>query len=197
MNKMINLLYVDDNLDITLSKYLSDYKDVEYDELKFDCSILTYEDLMRNENIRNSNVIVIDSCLFENDKVCGKKFTGEEFKILLKKSFPYIKVIVISQNDENKDLRILSKYKGNGDVSPNTYYDEELAVKIESARADVIAYNLLAEKVGQNNNIDKALSENIINSINGIDEYDQLKSSDVDALINQFKELKEYIVNEK
>lgn len=42
-----------------------------------------YESLINNTEVRTANIIFIDSKLFENRNTNGK-FTGEEFKIILK-----------------------------------------------------------------------------------------------------------------
>mgnify|MGYP000640489885 FL=1 len=87
----IKVLYIDDSLDLALSKYLDNYKqencEFDYSDIKF-IPEEGYESLINNPEVRSANVIFVDSSLFENRTAIEGKFTGEEFKIILKKYFP-------------------------------------------------------------------------------------------------------------
>ena len=112
MDKII-ITYIDDRHDEILSKYLDkEYKnsnyEIIYEELLFKQSE-GYESLINNPKVVQSNIIIIDSRLFENAKVGEAKFTGEEFKIILRKYYPFIEVIVITQNDADSDVKIIAK----------------------------------------------------------------------------------------
>ena len=112
----INLVYIDDDRDEAISAYLEeDYQndtyDVEYQEIQFEGD-KGYESLLDSPEVTKANVILIDSRLFENDSIkCKGKFSGEEFRMILRKVFPFIEVLVISQNGENKDFEIIPKYR--------------------------------------------------------------------------------------
>ena len=84
----IKISYIDDLIDTNLSKYLDNYSlegyEIESMEIKFKTD-KGYESLLNNSNIRISNIVLIDSKLFENNNANQGKFTGEEFKIILKK----------------------------------------------------------------------------------------------------------------
>jgi len=91
-------VYIDDELDTNISRYIvQGYKKEGlkkiYDEIEFN-NEKGYDSLINDERIKEANIILIDSKLFENDKVSSGKFSCEEFKMILKKVFPYIEVIV-------------------------------------------------------------------------------------------------------
>jgi len=98
----LKLLYIDDHPETSLSKYLDKYKspscEIEYSDIEFKPDE-GYESLINNSDVKSANIIFIDSKLFENRNAIAGKFTGEEFKIILKKYFPFIEVIVITQNE--------------------------------------------------------------------------------------------------
>lgn len=98
--EIINLVYIDDNPDTTLDKYLdSEYKNpdfiINYSDIIFNPQD-GYEILLKNNTVQSANVILIDSKLFENSNANIGKFSGEEFKIVLKKYFPFIEVIIVT-----------------------------------------------------------------------------------------------------
>ena len=103
----IKLVYIDDDRDEAISAYLEDdYQneeyDVEYREIRFEDDN-DYETLLDSPEVVSANVILIDSRLFENDNIrCKGKFSGEEFRMILRKVFPFIEVLVISQNEKEK-----------------------------------------------------------------------------------------------
>ena len=95
----LKIIYIDDYPETSLSKYLDKYKNsscnVESLDIKFNPDA-GYESLINNPDVKSANIIFIDSKLFENRTAIAGKFTGEEFKIILKKYFPFIEVIVKS-----------------------------------------------------------------------------------------------------
>ena len=91
MKEKINIVYVDDNHDTILGKYLDkEYSNCDYvtiyEEVTFDTSA-GYESLLQDTRVIHANIVIIDSRLFENSTVSGSKFTGEEFKLILKKFY--------------------------------------------------------------------------------------------------------------
>lgn len=185
----MKILYIDDVIDITLSKYLENKYNEDYSEYRFDCS-KSYEELLNSKSVQESNIIIIDSRLFENEGA-KNKYTGEQFKIILKKLFPFIEVIVITQNPVS-EKNTLKKYNSTKIRSADEYYDSVLAPQIEALSSSIDEYRSIAEKLSPKK-YDKLLVENIKSSLKGINEYDQLKSSDIDSLIKAFKELQEKI----
>lgn len=194
---MIKIVYVDDNLDRSISRYLAlNYKydglDKKYDEIDFS-RVDGYESLINNNLVKEANIIVIDSKLFENDNVNSSKFTGEEFKMILKKIFPFIEVIVITQNELEEEYGTIRKYNAKLAIPPQEYYSKYLKNVLDKAVNNILIYRNIANKIKSNDVIDKMLIENILNSLNGINVYDELKKSDIDEIIKTFKELEKEI----
>ena len=174
----INIVYVDDSPDIYLNLFLKSYKT-----------------LLEKPAIRDANIVFIDSRLFENRGV-GGVFSGEEFKLILKKTFPYIEVIVISQKAIGDGFQTIAKYDLSVNVSDVNdiresafdFYSHEIIPLIEKKIQNVIEYRKILERIqNEKIGIDKYLVENIENSIKGIDEYDQLSSKDLDKVIKAFQ----------
>lgn len=197
MNNEIKIMYIDDEIDPNISRFLHHSFQNNYEEKAFNCQ-KGYESLLCDKAVTSANIIIIDSRLFENKAVQGNKFTGEEFKIILKKFTPFIEVLVITQSDNidnNERISKLHKFKDTPDNNEDSdaFYKRTLLPEIEKAKESIETYRLLAGKIKQNDVIDKALVEKILNAIDGIYEYDELKTSDVDRLIEEFKKIKEQI----
>lgn len=190
----INLLYVDDELDTSISKYLESRYDeeegqVSYDEYPFDCE-KGYEDLLKSEKVRSANIILIDSKLFENDNVPQKgKFTGEEFRMILRKYFPFIEVLVISQNGENPQYDIIPKYKNGSSGTAEKHYEKYLKNKVDKCIQSVITFRNIAVKVEKNGGLDETMKQETLDLLDGIRDYQDFRKEDVDRLIKAFKEI--------
>lgn len=191
------LLYIDDSPELGLGRYLdSEYINndfqMEYSEITFNPDE-GYESLIRNPLVQSSNIIFIDSKLFENRSVSLGKFSGEEFKIILKKYYPFIEVIVITQNVPDSNVGTISKYDSSCAKTASEYYKDQLPHHIDSAIQNILIYRRLAVRLETNSKWEVTLKEKIINSLNGIGTYDELTKSDIDQLINAFKEIQEKI----
>ena len=108
------LVYIDDRPDSALTRYLDDEFQGENYEIEFSEIIFKpdekYESLLFNPIVSSANIILVDSWLFENHTVTGGKITGEEFKLVLKKFFPFIEVVVITQNGTDGAIDKIAKY---------------------------------------------------------------------------------------
>lgn len=193
MNDTINLVYIDDRIDPTITSYfvddfVSELAEIDFAEIDFN-NQAEYEKLIENEIVKKSDVIIIDSRLFENGHVISDKFSGEEFKIILKKIFPYKEVIVITQNEIDEGSGVISKFnsKGNNHVE---YYNTNWKPVIEKAVRDILVFRNLSKKLVVNPNVEKVLVEQIIDSLDGMSEYQRLTTNDIDKLIGAFEELK-------
>lgn len=196
----IKIVYVDDKLDSNISRYLAkgyQHKDFEkeYEEVCFN-SAEGYDSLINNQHIKEANIILIDSKLFENDKINTGKFSGEEFKMILKKVFPFIEVIVITQNELEDDYGTVSKYREGLQENPQQYYADNLKKVLDAAIQNIYIYRNIANKLRSNDGIDKVLIEKIVNSLEGSAKYDELTTSDIDDIIVAFKELQRNIDGE-
>ena len=194
----INIVYVDDNPDIYLNLFLEFYKEegikINYSSIIFEQAD-SYKTLLENQVIRDANIVFIDSRLFENRGV-GSVLSGEEFKLIIKKIFPYIEVIVISQKAIGEDFQTIAKYDLTSYVSnvdeiqksAFDFYSREIIPLIKEKIQNIIEFRKILERIqNEKNEIDKYLVENIENSIKGKDEYDQLSSEDLDNVIKAFQ----------
>lgn len=192
----IKVIYIDDAPDTSLSRYLDEYKkqncEFEFSDLQF-MPEDGYESLINNPEVRSANVIFIDSKLFENRTAMEGKFTGEEFKIILKKYFPFIEVIVITQNDIAEEYETMAKYNPAKGESAETYYNNVIPKKMETAIRNICELRKIAQDMKQNSKWESVLVEKITNSLNGCGTYDELTKEDIDEVISVFKELQEKI----
>lgn len=190
----ISLVYIDDDRDEAISAYLGeDYKndlyDIEYTEIEFEGD-KGYESLLDSPDVASANVILIDSRLFENDRIKSKgKFSGEEFRMILRKVFPFIEVLVISQNGENKDFDIIPKYRSGSSDTSKQYYERVLKNKIDDSIKKVVTFRNISKKLENNKGIEKFLVEKTVDSLNGINDYDDLSKDDIDKLITAFQSI--------
>ena len=195
MKDTIVLLYIDDRPETSLSKYL----DEEYSHEKYTTQYADiwfkpqdgYESLLTNPKVKSADVIFVDSRLFENRTAIQGKFTGEEFKFVLKKISPYKEVIVITQNGTDGEIDMIAKYDTNSEITSTEYYSVQLKDKIDAAIANIEQYWLLYEKMNENNNWDAVLKDKVVATLTGNDAYDELTKSDIDTLVLAFKEIRE------
>lgn len=198
--KTISFLYIDDGPEPALARYLDKgYKNekynIEYSDIIFNPND-GYESLLKNPKVRAANIIFVDSRLFENQNAINGKFTGEEFKFVLKKFYPYIEVLVITQNTNDSDITMIAKYPPFCKKTATEYYGDILPTYIESAIANIEQYWLLSEKLSNNENWDAMLKSKVFATLNGNDQYDELTKADVDNLIQAFKEIQGALDNE-
>lgn len=191
---IISIVYIDDRHDEMLSRYLGEeYTNqdfhIEHEDVLFNPNE-GYESLINNPTVMHANIIIIDSRLFENS-TAHSKFTGEEFKLILKKYCPFIEVIVISQNDSDSTVGTIAKYDPHSGISSNDFYQKELPPCIDSAIKNIVVFRELAERFGKNEGWEPILKEKIINSVQGINTYDELTKKDIDSLISAFQKIQE------
>lgn len=190
-----SLVYIDDKPEIALTKYLD--KEFYSDEYKIVCSEIIfkpeegYESLLSNSKVRSANIVLIDSRLFENRTAVSGKFSGEEFKLVLKKFFPFIEVIVITQNENNSEIFKLAKYDKSCGKTATEYYSNLLPNILNSAVANIRQYWLLADLVSKNDSWEEVLKDKVLATLKGSNTYDELTKNDIDILISAFKEIQE------
>lgn len=190
-----SLLYIDDKPEGALTKYLdkefhSDQYEIEFSEVIFKPEE-GYESLLSDPKVKAANIILIDSWLFENRTVTGGKFTGEEFKLVLKKFYPFIEVIVITQNGIEPDIDKIAKYDRGCGKTASDYYAGLLPTLINSAVARIHQYRLLAEMINGNDSWEAVIKDKVISTLEGKNKYDELTKTDIDNLIQAFKEVQE------
>ena len=189
----INITYIDDKPDPSLSRYLNEeFLNPQF--IKVYREILFkpadgYESLIRNPLVQTANIIIIDSMLFENNNTVSGKFSGEEFKIILKKYYPFIEVIVITQNEPEESMGTISKYDKSQNESASEYYGRVLPGLINDAYSNIERYHSIADKLSENSSLEKYLVEKVVSSLNGTSIYDELTKSDIDKLIAAFQKI--------
>lgn len=198
----IKIVYIDDQIDEILSKYISKVycskefivgecrQDVEkvYDEIKFDGD-RGYENLLQDAKVRSANVILIDNHLFEERTAGSGKFSGKQFKVILRKLMPFVEVLIITQDEQLKGDNIIHKFSGRHGENPELYYKGNLDVIVDSAIREVLEFESLAADLKQSADVEKVLVEKILHSLQGDNSYDGLTKKDIDELIASFKEL--------
>lgn len=196
----ISLVYVDDTPDTTLSKYLdglnASYNEknyaIDYSEILFSVED-GYNSLLKDKRIQTANILLIDSMLFENSTAKYGKFTGEEFMFVLQKFYPYIEVIVISQNELDSAITMIRKYEKNSDQTGQEYYERVIPACIDKAIERIHQYRFLEKELLGNESWEAVLKEKVLNTLHGTQTYDELSKEDIDNLICAFKEIKDII----
>lgn len=198
MINVINIVYIDDNPEPKLTKYLegpfsTDYS-IDSKEVIF-FPEKGYKSLLVDPRVKEANIAVIDSKLFENRTSHDGFFTGEEFLIVLKKLFPFIETIIVSQNDLTPAVDYVKKYEHSTALSAQEYYDGVLKDRIITAIESIQRYLYLAGRVKDNDSWDQFLKDKVLRTLNGSDEYDDLTKSDLDEIIAAFRRIQEALDN--
>lgn len=191
----INLVYIDDGPEPSLARYLdSEYhnSDVEinYSDIIFEPGD-GYERLLYDSKVQSANIIIVDSWLFENKTASAGKFTGEEFKLVLKKFYPFIEVIVITQNGTDANVQKIEKYNPTSGKTSTEHYEEKLSPFIDEAIQNIIQYQFLSQKLSENESWETVLKEKVLDTLSGAQRYDELSKTDINNLIAAFKEIQE------
>lgn len=199
----IKICYIDDKLDPFLVRYLVDSVCVNslYDYKEYEVTAsLSYNDLLENTTINESDILIIDSRLFEEVEYSENTLTGEELRFIIRKVFPYKEVLVVSQN-ETAEFDIEAKFKpsmATGDFNPNkhnedaiAFYNDTLLPKINKCKESIESTKKLLSRISNKGYMNNMLLEQIKDTINGDNIYAELSSEDIDRLIESFKELRE------
>lgn len=200
--EIINMMYVDDLIDRGISKCLDKYQsekvEVKYIEIEFNDEY-NYKKLIEEVQNNNINILVIDSALYLESSE-AERFTGEQFKVILKKFLPYVETVVISQNKQENTYDIMKKYNKDEVNSKETiseYYTRVLYNIINKKIDEILMGREVLTRLKEEKTIDNILLEKISLSLNGEEKYSELKSEDVQNLINSFKELKRLVDGQK
>lgn len=195
--EQINLVYVDDKPDPYLERYLDNYYKkcskviIKYSEVVFDSS-KGYENLLLKDEIKSANIIFMDSLLFENDTVGNHKFTGEEMRMLLRKQYPYIETVLITQNEIDDSIEHIRKYSSSRDKENyETYYDRVIPIKINNAIRNIITYRRSMEKINDNPSWESVIKEKLSNCLEGINNYNEMTKDDIDEVVRLLKDIQE------
>ena len=192
--ELITMLYVDDKIDLYVSKYLNSYSndkaEYKYSELKFE-NKYSYEDLLENDEIQKADILFLDSMLFENGNVQDNKISGEELGLIIKKIFPFKEIIVITQYQDKMEYSTLKKYNSNTYLCDvDSFFQDNWNKEIVNATQNIILNRNILKNISLKNYVEKFLFEKMENSINGISNYDNLTKMDIDNLIKAFEEMR-------
>lgn len=193
----IRIVYVDDAPETELSRYLSDYKNdsciIKHEDITFS-SDDNYDTLLGKQAIQTANILLIDSALFKNRSMGNGRFTGEEFKLILRKKFPFMEVFVVTQNDIDEGYVKIPKYNSrNNEESARDYYEKILPPILDGGVKSILDYRKIVEDMRNNNSIETVLVEKISNSLDGISNYEALTKEDIDEMVSVFREVQEAI----
>lgn len=188
------MLYVDDKIDLYVSKYLNSYSndkaEYKYSELKFE-NKYSYEDLLENNEIQKADILFLDSMLFENGNVQDNKISGEELGLIIKKIFPFKEIIVITQYQDKMEYSTLKKYNSNTyDCDGDSFFQNNWNEEIVNATKNIILNRNILKNISSKRYVEKYLFEKMENSINGLSNYDNLTKADIDSLIKAFEEMR-------
>lgn len=190
----LRVLYIDDNIDMNISKFLdinfNNHADgFIYQEHEF-VQGSSYDELIRSQVVQISDVIVIDSKLFTNASLGGEKITGEELSVILRQIYSFKEIIVMSQNPDDK-LGIIQKYHNGINLSAQEYYTNFLGSAIKSASKSILIARRISKKLSKNKEVDEVLAQKISDSLDSKFQFDELTKSDIDAVIKIFQEIQE------
>lgn len=191
----VKVLYIDDHIDLYVSRYLSNkYK--FYQELTFDMGS-TYESLLREEKVHWAEIIVIDSVLFENAYQKNQKMKGEEFKLILRRVSPFKEVIVVTQNEIPDGYKFLKKFEASayGPEDEDNFFENEWKPTLDQATDCIILCRKVFQSIETKNYVDDYLMQSIQQSLEGKDEYDGLTVTDIDNIVEAFEEVKKAYAN--
>lgn len=185
------ILYIDDNPQNFLVDYLDNLEAYDYDSIVF--RDMTYEELLNDDRVAESNIFIIDSKLYENASTSkAGKLTGEEFMIMLKKVFPFKESIIISQVTSTPEIEVVAKF--NGDYSDyESYYNKKLLPKIIETEKIIKKYNIISNIIIGNEEIDATFKEKILNSIEGVKMFQEFNTNDIDELVLAIKNLEKKV----
>ncbi len=209
MNKeVLKICYVDDNIDPYLMSYIDFYTNLyneknsklvieayEY-EIKEDD---TYKSLLNQNLITESNILLLDSEFFSSASKSNSSLTGEQFLIILRKILPFIKTIVITQNEIEHPALTVEKFKSalsdNAEIDSITYYNEKLKKFLDQSLSEHIEEKKILKELKRNNETDELLYDTIEMSLDGLEDDTIFEKEELNELIILFKQIKEGFPN--
>lgn len=188
MDQKINITYIDDKIDLYISRYLDelnfDNAEIIAKNVEFDSNSENYITLLEEKDVQLADIIIIDSKLFENSSV-DQKFSGEEFKMIYTTAHPYSKVIVISQNDGLEKYGTIKKFDSATNVNPSMFYDNNLKKILQKHINEIFQKRNILKMLQRNSEAFKGslIVEKINELMNGTSSYKDLTDEKIDTLI--------------
>lgn len=202
-DKIPSVVYVDNDPEIMLARYLDDKADAE-GEFKFYSVQYKpesgYKALLNNEIVRMSDILFLDNRLF-TEADGGPYLEGVEIKVFLNLLFPYKKILIVTQYDErefNNLEYVVRKYsdepgRDNSEASIFKFYDEHLKDILAKCIADIKYTWQIIDKIKDSDLFkdDKILIEDMVDvSNNTIPHYGRLTSEDINNFIKVISSIK-------
>lgn len=197
MDKIIEILYIDDTADIDMQRFLkglpgktnNQYHAASY-KFKETDKLLTM--LLENEKVIQADLIIVDSRLFNDAMADSANQTGELFKLLAKKLYPYKEIIVITRNQlVEEDTLTLRKYEENFEENAVDWYMKTLFPKMELARKSIIENIRIVDNESLADEDSVVLIDEIRKSIKTGSAIDEpITKNELDGLIGIFEEVK-------
>lgn len=208
----IRLMYVDDDPDLILSKFIHSLESKDFlknNNLNENVCISVSEYRLKKDDsfgaliktIKDNqvNILLIDSKLYEDQSVLNK-ITGEAVKLYLKQFLPYVEVIVISSKEIDGNCLTISKSRENSVKDGEDQYKEgedqyndTLVPRIVDCVKKVQENLYLAEEMKKGATFDKYISDRIVASLNFNEDYSSITKNDIDNLVDAFKAIQEKI----
>lgn len=186
---MYKLMYIDDDIDIQLSKRLKKDFGEFYFEQKYDNNTMDYNDLLNIIDAKKPNIVLIDQVLFTNAKV-AEPYTGDEFRLILKQYNAFMVTYIITQNEVNNPYDTIKKHSRYDQYNEiEEYYINEVRPFIDKAIANLNDSYRVYEMLNKRKNFNRLMVEKIKNLLDGITDYNELKPEDIDRLVEMFKEV--------
>lgn len=194
----MNIVYVDNEIDPNLSKFLNTKGSTFFDE-EYSFEEVTfkpeegYRQLFYNKNVIDADIILIDSKLYEDAETPEYKYNGEEIKLLIKNWFPFKEIVVFTQNDLDEGIYYEEKSKG----STPDEIEKDYLVKFDELFKEkykiIKDYRKLKENFQKNELWDNCTKDKIFSSMEGINEYKELSKEDIDNIVKELKKLEDMI----
>ena len=192
----IKVVYVDDEPQTVLSRYLHSLQDKEgfsFKELKYRKEKVNT--LIEDETIVKADIIIIDDKLY-NESSSSARLSGSELKALINLVFPYKKIVIISQYEPtvvDSDYVPKYHYQNGRNESDDTiweYYDDKLLPILEKKLKDVHATFQVLSDLRKSKDVDKLIVDDATASLCGENRtYSKLTSEDIDSLVNAVNKL--------
>lgn len=190
---MINMCYIDDDIDLFASKYLHDYKNEKAEIIYYQITFTsedTYKSLLEKNEVKEADILVIDSMLFKNSKMRNNKLSGEEFAVIVRKVYPYKEVMVITQNDIDGDYGIFKKYDSSSGMDSSLFFEKEWEDVLNKAVIGILSNRKLLKRIGEKKYVETYFWEQMQSSLKGNAEYEELTVKDIDKLVEAFEKVK-------
>ena len=193
------ILYVDDIRDSGLERYLDHFEtgndSFSASDMEFDTNS-SLRDLILSPSIKDNDIILIDSRLFEESSSSASTQTGEVFKLMMRRYYPYKVTIVITRNDIGTNSLTVKKFSGSNQNFID-WYEERLGPLFLKAQKEIREDQTTLSDLQNENSGDIPMTVAIDEIADSIDSGDPIdtpfKKEDIDRFVKLFQEVKNTI----